>query len=52
LHRHAAQFADGNVIAAYELLGRRRRDAMPKIGAPSRRPRNIVPGLAPNFSAS
>ena len=25
---------------------------MPNTGAPSRRPRKIVPGLAPNFSAS
>ena len=25
---------------------------MPNIGAPSRKPRKIVPGLAPNFSAS
>ena len=25
---------------------------MPKTGAPSRRPKKIVPGLAPNFSAS
>ena len=25
---------------------------MPNTGAPSRRPRNIVPALAPNFSAS